>query len=183
MRGVVTLAAAQTIPTTVPDRAQIVLIAFIVAITTLLLHGLTLPPIIKRLWREDNDAGGVPGLVALSADIIKAGNEALDDEIKVERADPTRPEIDPDLIGRVRAGGRSALVALALSPTHSMSHDPGEETPAHAYVRLSSVLLQGQRAALLEERAIGRYDSEILRQVEAALEVYEARLEPPSSDH
>lgn len=180
MRGVVTLAAAQSIPHDVPDRAQVVLIAFIVAITTLLLHGLTLPAIIRRLWTADAVDSGVRGLAALSADIVKAGNEALDEEIKLEQADPTRPELDPALIARVRAGGKNALASLALSPTHSASHTPGEESPAHAFVRLSTVVLQAQRDALLEERAIGRYDSEILRQVGIALDVYEARLEPPS---
>lgn len=183
MRGVVTLAAAQTIPHSVPHRAQIVLVAFIVAITTLLLHGLTLPPIIRKLWKAEDDSEDIRGLAALSADVLKAGDEALDQEIAIEQADPTRPDLDPALIERVRAGGRSALASLALSPTHTASHTPGEESPAHAFVRLSSVMLQGQRDALLVERAIGRYNSGILQQVQVALDVYEARIEPPAGGH
>lgn len=184
MRGVVTLAAAQTIPHDIPDRAQVVLIAFVVAITTLLLHGLTLPPIIKRLWKDDgSDAEGARSLTSLRKDILQAGYDALAEEIKVEEADPTRPELDPAMVERVRMGGKNALVSLALSPTSSASHTPDEESPAHAFVRLSAIMLQGQRDALLEERAIGRYDSEMLRKVEIALDVYEARLEAPESGH
>lgn len=55
MRGVVTLAAAAGIPATAmggqafPARPEIQLIAFVVAVGTLLLQGLTLPPFIRRL--------------------------------------------------------------------------------------------------------------------------------------
>jgi monovalent cation/hydrogen antiporter len=41
MRGVVTVAAAQSLPTSTPYRPQLVLIAFVVAATTLLTQGLT----------------------------------------------------------------------------------------------------------------------------------------------
>ncbi len=43
MRGVVTVAAAQTIPAGTPHRATVVLAAFLVALITLVLFGLTLP--------------------------------------------------------------------------------------------------------------------------------------------
>jgi CPA1 family monovalent cation:H+ antiporter len=61
MRGVVTLAAAAGIPLTAqngpfPARAEIQMIAFVVAVGTLLLQGLTLPPLIRRLdIRSDED--------------------------------------------------------------------------------------------------------------------------------
>ena len=49
MRGVVTLAAAFVIPETVPQRDTLVFLAFFVTIATLLLHGLTMPAVIRRL--------------------------------------------------------------------------------------------------------------------------------------
>jgi monovalent cation/hydrogen antiporter len=61
MRGVVSLAAALSIPaytldgTTFPQRNLILFITFIVIITTLVIHGLTLPALIKRLKLEDPD--------------------------------------------------------------------------------------------------------------------------------
>lgn len=56
MRGVVTLAAAQSLPTDTPHRAELVLIAFTVAIITLVLYGGTLPFLIKALGIRGSDA-------------------------------------------------------------------------------------------------------------------------------
>ena len=58
MRGVVTLAAAFAIPETVPGRETIVFLAFFVTVATLLLHGLTLPTVIRKLGHP---RGRVPG--------------------------------------------------------------------------------------------------------------------------
>src|SRR5699024_676878 len=49
MRGVVTWAAAQTLPRDLPYRPQLVLVAFTVAFVTLLLQGGTLPALIRWL--------------------------------------------------------------------------------------------------------------------------------------
>ena len=55
MRGIVTLAAALALPVTTatgapfPFRAEIILISFAVILATLVLQGLSLPPIIRAL--------------------------------------------------------------------------------------------------------------------------------------
>ena len=49
MRGVVTLAAAQSLPSDLPYRPQLVLVAFTVAIVTLVVQGASLPWVIDRL--------------------------------------------------------------------------------------------------------------------------------------
>ncbi|WP_314856243.1 sodium:proton antiporter [uncultured Microbacterium sp.] len=49
MRGVVTLAAAQTIPRSVEDRPVLIYIAFVVALVSLMLQGFTLPWLSNRL--------------------------------------------------------------------------------------------------------------------------------------
>ena len=49
MRGVVTLAAAQTLPSDTPSRSMLVLIAFVVAVGSLLVQGGTLPWLVQRL--------------------------------------------------------------------------------------------------------------------------------------
>jgi len=49
LRGVVTLAAAQTLPETMPSRALLILIAFVVAVVSLLVQGSTLPWLIRTL--------------------------------------------------------------------------------------------------------------------------------------
>ncbi|MFT3859930.1 cation:proton antiporter [Micropruina sp.] len=49
MRGAVSLAAAQTLPTTTPSRPALLLVAFFLAGGSLLIQGLTLPLVVKRL--------------------------------------------------------------------------------------------------------------------------------------
>ncbi len=59
MRGIVTLAAALALPVTMatgapfPFRAEIILISFVVILTTLVLQGLSLPPLIRVLRVEE----------------------------------------------------------------------------------------------------------------------------------
>lgn len=182
MRGVVTLAAAQSIPTETPYRAQLVLIAFAVAVITLLLHGLTLPPFIRRLWPDGAQSGLSAGeLASLSRDLIESANEAIDDVIANED-DPSAENACVRMADRVRASSRNALAPIAMSlPATGPLQLPNAETPAQAYLRLVRVALEAQRVTLLEERAIGRYSSRSLRAAELALDAHEARLTPPGA--
>ncbi|MDR3359287.1 MAG: sodium:proton antiporter [Bifidobacteriaceae bacterium] len=59
MRGVVTLAAAQTLPLDTPERPALVLIAFGVATVSLMVQGLTLGPVLRRLGLTHGDAAAL----------------------------------------------------------------------------------------------------------------------------
>ncbi len=182
MRGVVTLAAAQSIPVEVPYRAQLILVAFGVAVVTLLLHGLTLPPLIRKLWPEGAGAGASAGeLASLKKDLIEAGDDAIDDAVANEEGASEAERTAATVVEKARTSARSAMapISLSLAETGSLVL-PADETPAQSYLRLARLALDAQRAALLEERAIGRYSSEALRTAELALDVHEARLTPPS---
>lgn len=52
MRGAVTVATAQTLPLDTPMRPLVVLIAFLVAIVSLMAQGLTVAPLGKRMYRD-----------------------------------------------------------------------------------------------------------------------------------
>lgn len=181
MRGVVTLAAAQSIPVEVPYRPQLILIAFTVAVITLLLHGLTLPPVINKLWPNGSGAGASAGeLASLKGDLMEAANSAIDDALA--NAEPDQATIPPEVIERARASAKNGLTPITL--THGATGGiilPSEETPARAYIRLARLGLDAQRTALLEERAIGRYSSQALRAAELALDAHETRLTPPGA--
>lgn len=182
MRGVVTLAAAQSVPVEVPFREQIILTAFIVATVTLLFHGLTLPILIRKLWPEGTGRNDFTELAVLCRDLIDSGITAIDDTLAKEAI--TGGSVTPEPIAeRARMSSKNALAPLAISlgatsPSHPSTHEP----PAEAYLRLANVSLEAQRAALLDERAIGRYSSRSLQQVALALDAHENRLTPPS-DH
>ncbi|QBE49802.1 cation:proton antiporter [Leucobacter triazinivorans] len=110
MRGVVTLAAAQSIPTTVPYRPQLVLAAFAVAVVTLLLHGLTLPALIRRLWPHGAGTGGEHAeLTALSRDLNAAADEAIDEALaeRAEAPDRTATPVGPGDAAQADEGARA----------------------------------------------------------------------------
>lgn len=58
MRGIVSLAAALALPPSFPYRDLIVLIAFAVVLGTLVIHGLTLKPLLRALDLHDDDPVG-----------------------------------------------------------------------------------------------------------------------------
>ncbi|QIK64339.1 sodium:proton antiporter [Leucobacter viscericola] len=182
MRGVVTLAAAQSIPLGTPYRAHLILVAFGVAVVTLLLHGLTLPPLIRKLWPKGANSGpSASELASLSKDLIEAGNEAIDDAVANQKKSKEPDPASSEAIDRARASARNALAPIALAlPETGRIMISSEETPAQSYLRYARLALEAQRNALLEERAIGQYSSEALRTAELALDAHETRLMPPS---
>lgn len=58
MRGIVTLAAAMALPRDFPQRDLIIVVAFGVAVGTLVLQGLTLKPLLRMLKLHDDDPVG-----------------------------------------------------------------------------------------------------------------------------
>jgi CPA1 family monovalent cation:H+ antiporter len=58
MRGIVSLAAAMALPSEFPYRNLIVLTAFSVVLGTLVIHGLTLKPLLRALNLSDDDPVG-----------------------------------------------------------------------------------------------------------------------------
>lgn len=58
MRGIVTLAAAMALPADFPQRDLVVFVAFGVSLGTLVIHGLTLKPLLRALRLHDDDPVG-----------------------------------------------------------------------------------------------------------------------------
>src|SRR5699024_10827183 len=80
MRGVVTLAAVFVLPQSVPERGLFALAAFVVVAGTLLLHGLTLPWLVRRLDQPGPDiAEDALQSAALVTTATQAGLRRLDE--------------------------------------------------------------------------------------------------------
>lgn len=188
MRGVVTLAAVQTLPENVPYRAQLILIAFLVAVTTLLLHGLTLPRLIRKLWPAGAGIGNEQAeLTALGHDLAEAADEALDNALQNDSTDLLNPAQDAHLLEAQelairRARDAAHVTVHELTTAAAPEHLTGPGGPLHTFKRLSAIALDAQRETLLEERAIGRYSSAALQHAEFALDAQEARLHPPEGN-
>ncbi len=79
MRGMVTLAAAMALPMHFPRRNLIVLTAFAVVLGTLVIQGLTLKPLLRRLELHDGDPVGRE-LRAAREEALRAGLASLGQE-------------------------------------------------------------------------------------------------------
>ncbi|GAA1445789.1 cation:proton antiporter [Leifsonia poae] len=182
MRGVVTLAAAQSLPGAedgFPYRPQLILIAFTVAVVSLIVQGGTLPALIRLLKVEGADPDqDRRQLAALLDDLSNAGLEVLDDPSLAAGTDEI---IDPEVVERVRQS--SFLRTEAAWERARLSAAPVNERPHLLYRTLRLAVVDAERNKLMEERRQGRYPSRIFEEAEAMLDVEETRLRPTRRGH
>jgi CPA1 family monovalent cation:H+ antiporter len=167
MRGVVTLAAVFLLPAETPQRALLALAAFTVVAGTLLIQGMTLPWLVRRLNLPAPDAAEdalqSAGLITAAA---RAGLAVLDEV----RTDDDPPEVIEEL--RQRAQQRSNGIWEQLGRAQSEL-----EPPAAAYRRLRLQMLSAERSSILEARDSGRYDDEVLQRALQSIDVEESMLD------
>ncbi|MCC9197396.1 sodium:proton antiporter [Arthrobacter sp. zg-Y820] len=174
MRGVVTLAAAQSLPETTPYREQLVLIAFTVAVVTLLLQGGTLPWMIRILGvRGANAAADQRSLATLLDQISDAGLKVLEDPQACLQQDV---DVDPDVVERVR---QSTFLRSELAWERVKALGVGTSpTPQLQYRELRRAVVDAEREALLLARREGYFPSRTLADAQRLLDLEESRLKP-----
>ena len=174
MRGVVTLAAAQSLPRETPYYEQLVLIAFTVAIVTLLVQGGTLPLVIRLTGIRGSDrAADRRELATLLDEMQEAGLAALD----TPRLHlPDGSAIDPAVIDRVRLDTSLASAVAWERAEHADDDDGILQSPHQQYRELRREVLQAERDLLLDARSRGAYPSRILQRAQSLLDLEEARL-------
>jgi Na+/H+ antiporter len=171
MRGVVTVAAAQSLPEDIPYREQLVLIAYTVAIVTLVVQGGTLPAIIRLTRVRGTPAERQREEFAELVDHIRLkGAEYLDDPALVV-GDGVVPA--PEVVERVRA--ESVLRSeSAWEQSRAMRGTPAVN---EQYAMLRRDLLRRERAALVVARNRGSFSSAALARAQEVLDLEEARLD------
>ncbi|GAB2450008.1 CPA1 family monovalent cation:H+ antiporter [Conyzicola lurida] len=175
MRGVVTLAAAQSLPEEIPYRSQLILIAFTVAVVTLLVQGGTLPWLIKVSGIRGSDrVADRRELAELLDEMSAAGLAVLENPtFTLPKGEP----VDEQVIERVR---HDTLLS-AESAWERANYGGGSagiaKSPHQQYRTLRQEVLQAEREALLEARSTGSYPSRILGRAQAMLDLEETRLE------
>lgn len=171
MRGVVTLAAAQSLPTGIPYRPQLILIAFTVAFVSLVVQGGTLPWLIRLLGLQGADAGEDRRLLAqLLDDLSEAGLAVLDDP---ESAAGTSAPVDPEVVERVR---QSSYLRAESAWERTLTHATPDQRPHQIYRTLRLAVVDAERTRLLLERARGSYPSRVLAEAQSLLDLEETRL-------
>ena len=173
MRGVVTLAAAQSLPADIPYRPQLILIAFTVAFVSLVVQGGTLPWLIRALGLQGIDVKDDRRLLAqLLDDLSEAGLAVLDDP---ETAAGATAPVDPELVERVRQ--TTYLRAEAAWERIVLYDTPPEGRPHHVYRTLRLAVVDAERDRLHVERSRGAYPSRILSEAQSMLDIEETRLQ------
>ncbi|OZC87329.1 Na+/H+ antiporter [Rhodococcus sp. 06-412-2C] len=179
MRGVVTLAAAAGVPLTTvagdefPGRAVIQAVAFVVAVGTLLLQGLTLPLLIRRLdvadpleqQRTDNQR-------LLSQAIARTAAETYLERAAKDGIAGVDSDRVAEVISRVRRSVRARLDADETEDREKRIAAAGA-----LFDTLRHNVLVAQRAALVAARDSGELDDEALRAVLNGLDVEEIAAE------
>ena len=163
MRGVVTLAAAQTLPEGFEQRPLLIFVAFLVALLSLVLQGLTLPALVRRVGLA-GDRGEGPTREeqrALSQELRDAATTA------VQSGKLVRRDGDPFRAGLIeRAGAR-------------LVQPPDEDATNHVRdlleLRLASI--EAMRRRLNDLSRDGRYSTAALRHALAELDADQVSLE------
>jgi Na+/H+ antiporter len=167
MRGIVSLAAALALPPLLADgspfpyRDPIIFFTFIVISVTLVIQGLSLPALIRRL-RVGTDWSVHREKANARAAMSRAAISAIDELAERENA-------APDLAGRISA--EFAEKVATSSPDSPMSQED-----AGLAQRLRHAALMAERDALIRMWRENEISDEVLHQFEEALDHQEAHL-------
>jgi CPA1 family monovalent cation:H+ antiporter len=179
MRGVVSLAAAFGVPLTTlsgarfPGRPQLVFLTFIVVIGTLLLHGLTLPWLIRKLGMQGHETRSDALAEAAAQDAAtQAAGEHLDKMLAAQHAAGGRSDVHDHAVNVLRSWNTHRCNAERLDRDGTDI----DESPATASRRLRLGMLAAERETLITEHASGRINDEVLRSMLHRLDLEEAAL-------
>jgi NhaP-type Na+/H+ or K+/H+ antiporter len=173
MRGAVSLAAALALPLETeagrvfPQRNIIVFLTFSVIFATLVVQGLSLPTLIRRLQTLGD---GIEEKEELRAR-LDATDAALERLRELANEDWTREDTVERLQGlyeyrRRRLSARAGLV-----------EDDGYEERSLDYQRLVRELLEAQRGAIVRLRNEGAISNDVMHRIEHDLDLEDSRLE------
>ena len=161
MRGVISLAAALALPPELPGRDLILYLTFAVILATLVVQGLSLGPLIRRLGVEDDGERNRAELQARAA-MAAAARRRLD-ELAPEGwiHDHVLEDVTVHLDAQVRRlDGRR----------HDRPDDDEAEEIAAMMVRLQTELIAAQSAEATRLRDRGVIDDDVLRELERDLD-------------
>jgi Na+/H+ antiporter len=173
LRGIVSLAAALAIPLTIangrspfPDRDMIIFVTFAVILVTLVVQGLSLPLIIRVLKLSDDGSE--------HREEMRARYEAVHAAISRLDALVLLGEATPDAVDRVRAD--LSVQARWLRGQITGLVEDGEELTCATHEAAQREALFAQNQMVVKLRDDGVIGDEVMRRVQAELDLEGARL-------
>jgi Na+/H+ antiporter len=177
-RGAVSLAAALAVPVTMadgapfPGRDLIIVVTFGVILVTLLVHGLTLPAVVRwsRLPADDSESAEqqLAERTVTEAAIIALPSAAARLGVSHEAAERLLADLEQRLADIAEMGDDGAGQPVEAGPAGG--------SPREDYRRLHAAVLADKRAALVKLRDSRLIDDIVLRRVQARLDAEEVRL-------
>jgi monovalent cation/hydrogen antiporter len=165
MRGVVTLAAAFLIPRDTEHLEVLLMAAFTVVAGTLLIQGLSLPVVARRLKVPSPDP--LDDALARATLLQQASKAALEELEEMEYDDQAGVV---DLI-------RQRLDQRNFAAWERLGTQADKESPAALYYRIRSELIDAERRRILEIRGSGNVPSQVVADVLAMLDIEESMLD------
>ena len=148
-----------------------ILVAFTVAIVTLVVQGGTLPWLIRMLKIQGSDANWENRKLAeLLAELSTEGLQVLD---RPHEAVGDDVQVDPKVVERVR---RDSTLRVDAAWERVRKKADGS-TPHRQYRQLRRAVVLAEYEALLRARRDGIYPSRVLSRAQAMLELEETRLD------
>jgi CPA1 family monovalent cation:H+ antiporter len=169
MRGSVSLAAALALPTDFPQRDVVLFLTFSVIFATLVLQGLTLPMLIRRLGVTDDGAEDREELLARRA----AVDAALAELDSLAEAEWTYD----DTIERMRGAYRYRQSRLAARAGETEDDDGDYESRSLRYQKVVRRVVSAQRAEIVRLRNSGAISNDVMHRLERELDLEDERLE------
>jgi monovalent cation/hydrogen antiporter len=167
MRGAVSLAAALALPEDFPQRNLILFVTFGVILATLVLQGLSLPGLIRRLGLHRDDSEAQEELRGR----LRATDAALARLEELAGEEWTRE----DTVERMR--GWYQFRRRRLKARAGIWEDDGAQDRSLAYQRLVRELLEAQRREIVRLRNQGEISNEVMHRIERELDLEDSRLE------
>ncbi|MEU6310147.1 Na+/H+ antiporter [Streptomyces sp. NPDC047014] len=169
MRGVVSLAIAFSVPMSVPHRDLILFLTFTTVIGTLVVQGLTLPPLIKALRLPPRD---VQAETLAEAQAQSEASRAAEERLAELLEEPENATLPPPLADRLRTvmDRRRNAVWERLGEVNALTGESADDV----YRRLAREMIEAEREVFVTLRDGRRIDDEMLRVLLRRLDLEEA---------
>ncbi|MFG2621000.1 Na+/H+ antiporter [Streptomyces sp. NPDC048507] len=169
MRGVVSLAIAFSVPMSVPHRNLILFLTFTTVIGTLVVQGLTLPPLIRALKLPVKDQQAE---TLAEAQAQSEASRAAEDRLTELLESPANSSLPPPLVDRLRTvlERRRNAVWERLGEVNPLTGESADDV----YRRLAREMIAAEREVFVSLRDRRRIDDEMLRGLLRRLDLEEA---------
>ena len=175
MRGVLALAAAMSLPKQLhsgapfPDRNLMIFLTFCVIFVTLVLQGLTLPPLIRRL--------GLASTFKRNLEEDQGRRAML--EAALAYLENRREDVEPETMPLYDELIRTHRRRLSVLGGNHEGEEPSDKDDYQRWRDLSRQVGAIQRATVLLMRNQNKINDEVMRKLERELDLAEARFASP----